>query len=80
LRLDTPDLRVCRLTNKRLSNKSFDSNSFRQLQIDEMACKVWMSIECCLTEVPDLLLSSLGRGAYPPMNGASDTTSPLPLP
>jgi hypothetical protein len=37
---DTPDNRTGRLTNKKLSNKSFYSNSFRHLQIDKVGCKV----------------------------------------
>jgi hypothetical protein len=40
---DTPDTRACRLTNAKMSNKSFYSNSFRHLQIDDVGCKVWKS-------------------------------------
>nr|XP_051210977.1 uncharacterized protein LOC127328415 [Lolium perenne] len=43
LRHDTPDTCACRLTNSKLSNKSFYFNSFRHLQIDDVACKVWKS-------------------------------------
>ncbi|KAK1642427.1 hypothetical protein QYE76_060232 [Lolium multiflorum] len=40
---DTPDKRVCRLTNKMLSNKDFYSNAFRHLHTQDLAAKVWRS-------------------------------------
>ncbi|XP_071685447.1 uncharacterized protein [Lolium perenne] len=43
LRHDSPDTRWDRLTNKKLSNKSVYTNSFRHLQIEEVAGKVWRS-------------------------------------
>jgi hypothetical protein len=43
LRLDVPDLRDTRLSNKKLSNKCFYVHSFRQLQIDEMETAIWRS-------------------------------------
>ncbi|KAK1621107.1 hypothetical protein QYE76_026624 [Lolium multiflorum] len=43
VRIDVPDLRNGRLTNKKLSNKSFYANSFRHLQVDEVANRVWRS-------------------------------------
>jgi hypothetical protein len=43
LRLEVPDLRGTRLTNKKLSNKCFYVNSFRHLQIDDVAPTVWRS-------------------------------------
>jgi hypothetical protein len=43
-RHDVPDCCDGRLTNKKLSNKSFYVNSFRHLQIDDAASKVWRSV------------------------------------
>jgi hypothetical protein len=43
LRLDVPDLRHTRLSNKKLSNKSFYVHSFRHLQIDVMETVIWRS-------------------------------------
>jgi hypothetical protein len=40
---NAPDKRVCRLTANELSNKDFYSNSFRHLQVDDLAQKVWKS-------------------------------------
>jgi hypothetical protein len=45
LRLEVPDLRGTRLTNKKLSNKCFYVNSFRHLQIDDVAPTVWRSAD-----------------------------------
>ncbi|KAK1697591.1 hypothetical protein QYE76_014288 [Lolium multiflorum] len=42
--IDIPDLRDGRRTNKKLSNKCFYVNSFRHLQIDEVANRVWRSV------------------------------------
>ncbi|XP_071681019.1 uncharacterized protein [Lolium perenne] len=41
LRNDAPDARFSRLANTKLSNKGFYSISFRHLQIDDVADKVW---------------------------------------
>ncbi|KAK1677310.1 hypothetical protein QYE76_038158 [Lolium multiflorum] len=43
LRHDSPDTRWDRLTNKKLSNISVYTNSFRHLRIEEVAEKVWRS-------------------------------------
>jgi hypothetical protein len=43
VRIDIPDLRDGRLTNNKLSNKSFYVNFFRHLQADEVASRVWRS-------------------------------------
>jgi hypothetical protein len=43
LRLDVPDLRVSRLTNNLLTNKNFYSSFFSNLQLDDIATKVWRS-------------------------------------
>jgi hypothetical protein len=37
---NTTDSRLCRLTNKKLSNKDFYTFSFRHLQVDELATNV----------------------------------------
>uniref|UniRef100_A0ACD5X6H6 Uncharacterized protein n=1 Tax=Avena sativa TaxID=4498 RepID=A0ACD5X6H6_AVESA len=38
---ESPDTRLCRFTNKELSNKSFYAHAFRHLQIDVQASWVW---------------------------------------
>jgi hypothetical protein len=43
LRPDAPDTRDARLSDKKLSNKCFYVNSFRHLQIDDVAPTVWRS-------------------------------------
>jgi hypothetical protein len=43
IRPNVPDTRLCRLTNKKLSNKSFYTNSFRHLQVDDQRDSVWRS-------------------------------------
>jgi hypothetical protein len=40
---DSPDIRLTRLTNKLPSNKDFYSFTFRHLQIDELATRIWRS-------------------------------------
>jgi hypothetical protein len=40
---DSSDIRLARLTNKMLSNKDFYSFTFRHLQIDELATRIWKS-------------------------------------
>jgi hypothetical protein len=41
LRSDAPDTRLCRVTNKSLSNKDFYLNTFRHIQQDDMGQKLW---------------------------------------
>ncbi|KAK1667804.1 hypothetical protein QYE76_055963 [Lolium multiflorum] len=43
LNIDNPDIRVCRLTNKKLSNKTLYASTFSHLQVDDVATKVWRS-------------------------------------
>jgi hypothetical protein len=44
LQLDLPDTRLCRSTNKSLSNKDFYLNTFRHLQKDDIGLKIWKSV------------------------------------
>jgi hypothetical protein len=43
LRLDAPDLRVSRMANNMLTNKSFYSSFSSNLRVDDIATKVWRS-------------------------------------
>jgi hypothetical protein len=77
LRHDVHDTRCGRLTNKKLSNKSVYSNSFRHLQIDEVAANIWKSaapLKCkifCWMAIPGRSFSlALDRGCEVPMRRA----------
>jgi hypothetical protein len=65
----TLDNRVCRLTNKRLSNKDFYSISFRHLQVDELARLVWTSV------IVESSAGWLSVVVSPLMRDGSDTSS-----
>jgi hypothetical protein len=43
LNIGNPDIRVCRLTNKKLSNKNLYASTFSHLQVDDVATKIWRS-------------------------------------